>query len=279
MKYIKSISSISELLINSNPKSFVSVNTGDEMESIVDFRSITLDEKWESAQKEYIKYHEFYKTLDSVGHFKKEIDTVKEIYQDEFHLSGRILDVGGAQGRLRHFLNSAELAEYICIDPFPEAFEGFGKMQNMLNTYYNLKDPLYFMAAFAESLPFKDGVFDWVHMRSVLDHFSDPEKALLEAKRVLKPGGKILIGVTIKKGEWLKGIPKPPLATRISRKAKSIFSVSKKSSGRYNTAADDHVSEWSYEELRELLNKTGFKILKEHRQKAPWQNCIYLSIG
>ena len=33
-----------------------------------------------------------------------------------------------------------------------------------------LSRPLNFIGAMAEFLPFKDGTFDWVHMRSMLDH-------------------------------------------------------------------------------------------------------------
>ncbi len=275
MPFIKNISVIADLLINASPRSYVSVNTGKEIEAIPDFREINLSDVWKTAQEEYIRYHEFYKKLDNEEHFKKEIDSVKGIYRDEFQLSGRILDVGGGQGRLRHFLNNHQLENYICIDPFPEAMDGFGKMKNMLSAYNNINEPMYFMAAFAEKLPFKDAIFDWVHMRSVLDHFEDPVKAIQEAKRVLKPGGKLLIGVSIKKGNWLKSPDKPFIIVRVLSKIKRTLSPDK--TPRYKTGADDHVHEWSYEELISLISDNGFTIEKEHRQKSPWQNVIYIS--
>ena len=53
----------------------------------------------------------------------------------------------------------------------------------------------------AEFLPFKEKSFNWVHMRSMLDHVQVPDLALKEAKRVLKDDGSILIGLTVEGGK------------------------------------------------------------------------------
>lgn len=42
------------------------------------------------------------------------------------------------------------------------------------------------------SLPFADGAFDGIVVCFVLEHLSSPEQALLELKRVLKPGGTLM---------------------------------------------------------------------------------------
>jgi SAM-dependent methyltransferase len=44
-------------------------------------------------------------------------------------------------------------------------------------------------------LPFKDNEFDIVLCMVVLEHLEDPQKAILEMNRVLKPKGKILVSV------------------------------------------------------------------------------------
>ena len=47
----------------------------------------------------------------------------------------------------------------------------------------------------AEALPFCDGVIDTVVCLEVIEHVERPEIALWEARRVLKPGGKLLLSV------------------------------------------------------------------------------------
>lgn len=49
--------------------------------------------------------------------------------------------------------------------------------------------------AYAENLPFKKGVFDFVLMVTVLCFLKDPLQGLREAGRVLKPRGKLIIGM------------------------------------------------------------------------------------
>jgi SAM-dependent methyltransferase len=46
---------------------------------------------------------------------------------------------------------------------------------------------------YAEDLPFDDGSFDHVTSLAAFHYYSDPAKALAEIKRVLKPGGKLVI--------------------------------------------------------------------------------------
>ena len=53
---------------------------------------------------------------------------------------------------------------------------------------------LEYQIADAYDLPFSDESFDAAHMHQVLQHLSDPERALQEAVRVLAPGG--VIGIT-----------------------------------------------------------------------------------
>lgn len=45
----------------------------------------------------------------------------------------------------------------------------------------------------AESLPFKDSIFDLVFFGAVLHHFPNPKKAICEAERVLKKGGRLVL--------------------------------------------------------------------------------------
>jgi len=248
------------------------------------------------VQKEYEAYHARHRSRDNLKRYLEEIDSVKEIYTEEFHIKGRVLDVGGHQGRLRHFLSEEDVPFYISVDPYLEVFQHIVFQPNLLKAYQSLAKPCNFLACHGENLPFVEKTFDWVHMRSVLDHFQDPYLALKEAYRVLKAGGGVLIGLTVRGGQsslkiddrgsvdsWSfpsisninKRIPRGgltpltrALVARIRRNAKTLHEQQK---------VDDHMFRWDYENLIDLLDVTSFDIVKEHWQKPPFTMCIYLS--
>ena len=50
-----------------------------------------------------------------------------------------------------------------------------------------------FVQGLGEYLPFREGVFDRVLFATTLDHMLSPQRALLEARRVTRPGGEIVV--------------------------------------------------------------------------------------
>ncbi|SNS35864.1 Methyltransferase domain-containing protein [Tardiphaga sp. OK246] len=52
-----------------------------------------------------------------------------------------------------------------------------------------------FVSCWAEHLPFASNSVDVVYCRNALDHFSNPVAAAIEMHRVLKPGGRLCVGV------------------------------------------------------------------------------------
>lgn len=93
--------------------------------------------------------------------------------------TGRVADVGSADRWLQARLSPD--ADYVAVD-FP------GKHGR---AYASEPD----VFATAESLPFADNVFDAIACFEVLEHLEDPQKAIDEARRVLKPGGLYVISV------------------------------------------------------------------------------------
>lgn len=229
--------------------------------------------RWIQIQEGYKNCHHNLRLDDDLGRYLDEVDSVKEIYEKEFQIRGKVLDVGGGKGTLRYFLKDEEIKLYVSIDPYSEIFQNLDSQPNLLKTYQCLYKPCNFLLAQAENLPFKKNSFDWVHMRSVLDHFYDPYLALKEAFRVLMPDGLLLIGLFVQRGQTIKsernanwnflGLTKETFV--------KIVNVKK------NKVIDDHMFHWQYTDLLDLLNETGFKVIKKHWQKPPFANCIYIS--
>jgi ubiquinone/menaquinone biosynthesis C-methylase UbiE len=115
---------------------------------------------------------------DSVGELRYRLRCIDKLGY-RFRGSERLLDVGAGDGGVAHLLRQ-RVGEVVAIDvePSEEWKDGAG---------------IAFSVANAEHLPFGDGEFDLIHSKDSLHHMDDPERALTEYRRVLKPGGAALI--------------------------------------------------------------------------------------
>ena len=273
-------------------------------ESVFDFRILRPSycvpdglRSWTRYQTEFEHFHAGSVQSDSLDGYLGEIDSVREIYTDEYHLAGSVLDVGGHQGRLRHFLGR-DVSLYVSVDPFSDVFAGIGDQAGLLRAYPVLSNPCNFVVASAEHLPFRSETFDWIHMRSVVDHLSDPYLAFLEAFRCAKPGGRLLVGLLIpeKAGRAQdRSVARPlrfgaqagSLAARFAERLRrdGAVSVSKAVVRRLRRALpgptgadgreDDHIFRFTHGQLLDLFRTTGWDIEKEHWQKPPFDTCLY----
>ena len=99
----------------------------------------------------------------------------------------------------------------------------------------------------AENLPYQDHSFDIVHSHHVFEHVADPMKAALEAYRVLKPGGTILIEVP-NQFDNIR-FRRDQLFGRVHQRERNIRSV-------------HHLSFFSKKSLKDLLVMAGFLDVK-----------------
>ncbi len=98
--------------------------------------------------------------------------------------SGKILDVGCGNGNLFRLLSDGQY----------ELF-GIDFSENMITeAKKNCGDKASFSVADAEKIPFGDNIFDMVVCNASFHHYVHPSIVLAEMKRVLKAGGRLLIG-------------------------------------------------------------------------------------
>ncbi|MGF1457250.1 MAG: bifunctional 2-polyprenyl-6-hydroxyphenol methylase/3-demethylubiquinol 3-O-methyltransferase UbiG [Alphaproteobacteria bacterium] len=96
-----------------------------------------------------------------------------------------VLDLGCAGGFMAEAM-AAEGAHVTGIDPAERALEA--ARAHAGQSGYDIR----YDVGVGESLPYDDGVFDYVVCVDVLEHVSDLQQVLAEINRVLKPGGLFL---------------------------------------------------------------------------------------
>jgi ubiquinone/menaquinone biosynthesis C-methylase UbiE len=153
-----------------------------------------------------------------------------------------ILDVGGTQNTYDYLKEKFPNSKVISINLDPEELPKENAM--IMN---------------AEDMgKFEDNMFDFLYVREVLEHIYRPDKFLEEAKRVLKPGGKIMVS-TPNLNSWhvrfliLFGYP-PTNYTPYPGKVygKPRF---------FKTQPHiDHVRVFPYRTMKKIFDMNGFKL-------------------
>ena len=100
-----------------------------------------------------------------------------------FPAGARVLEVGCGTGAVsRAIANRSGVAEVVGVDPSPGLLEPGPDLAGDLGN-------IEFREADGRALPYPDAAFDIVVFRTTLCHVPEPEQALAEAHRVLRPGG------------------------------------------------------------------------------------------
>lgn len=126
---------------------------------------------------------EFERGHTAVGCFSPAFD------EREMFFGKNVLDVGcGEGGKSLYFASCG--AEYVTgIDIIPE----YKPKAEALAKKLGLDGKFRFVVGDASALPFCDGSFDTVIMNDFFEHAENPAKALGEAMRVLKAGGRLFV--------------------------------------------------------------------------------------
>jgi len=125
--------------------------------------------------------------------FEKGEDTIKfflEKYTAEEMFKGKkVLDFGcGAGGKSLYYasLGAEKVTGIDIVESYKEESEALAKK-------LGLSDKFEFVLGSATESGFADNTFDTIIMNDFMEHVSDPEKVLEEARRIIRPGGRIYI--------------------------------------------------------------------------------------
>jgi ubiquinone/menaquinone biosynthesis C-methylase UbiE len=188
-------------------------------------------------------------------------DTVVGILEKEPR--GPLLDVPAGEGALAARLSAAGF-EVSCCDLYPEIF----RLNNVSIRQGDLNG----------ELPFDDRSFDYVTCLEGLEHIENPQQAIREFARLLRPGGKVIVSVPniLNIEERLKWLLygytshfKPMTRAQVER-------LRAEYDNREEIAA--HVNPIGYSELRYILEKYGFQIAGVHRDKPKANAWLYWPI-
>jgi len=176
---------------------------------------------------------------------------------------GALLDVPAGEGALAARLIDAGF-EVSCCDLYPEIFrlDGVDVHRGNLDA----------------ELPFGDQSFEYVTCLEGLEHIENPQQAMREFARVLKPGGHLIVSV--------------PNILNIEERLKWLLHgytshfkpISRPAVERLRAEYDDrveiaaHVNPIGYSELRYILEKNGFGIVRLFRDKPKGKAWLYWPI-
>src|SRR5437868_8917873 len=104
--------------------------------------------------------------------------------------------------------------------------------------------PLRAAAADVRALPFRDATFDAIYSMGTIEHFDETEHAVEEIARVLKPGGRAIVGVPNRHDPFLR----PLLATALQ------------AAGLYGYGYE---KSYSRRALRQMLKRAGLQVIAE----------------
>lgn len=146
--------------------------------------------------------------------------------------SDKVLDMGCGAGHTALAV-APKAAHVTAVDVTPEMLavaEGLARERGLANVSFRLAD--------VASLPFGNASFDVVTSRYSAHHYPDPARALAEAARVLRPGGRFLLVDTV--------APETPALDTFFNAAELLRDGS-------------HARNWRLSEWESLLGTAGFE--------------------
>lgn len=145
--------------------------------------------RWDSAQTKEDEFWKRDRVLDN--EVKRCVERYAPVFRElskDLPATSAILDMGcGPTCPAQYFTVGTKTF----MDPL---------MDSYVNTYGSLLPKGELLTGTAEAIPRPDESFDVITCFNALDHMLDPDKALSEMRRVLKPDGMLIVGLFVHPG-------------------------------------------------------------------------------
>jgi ubiquinone/menaquinone biosynthesis C-methylase UbiE len=162
----------------------------------------------------------------------------------------KVLDIACGTGEFERIVLAENSNQQIVGVDISEQMLAIAKQKN--RTFPNVS----FQIANADSLPFTAHNFDIVISANAFHYFDDPVAALKEMKRVLKPGGRMVIL------DWCRD-----------------FLVCKICDGLLKLIDSAHQQCYSQKEFHDLLTASGFVVERSERVRFGWILGLMIATG
>jgi SAM-dependent methyltransferase len=156
------------------------VRTGGRVAAVQDFydQAYAPQPSPEEAAKEELYVETARKAAEQAG-----VEPLVRAFVERYGLENkRVLDVGSGRGYLQDMVND---------------YTGLDISANVRRFYHKA-----FVQGSATEMPFEDNSFDAIWSIWVLEHVPNPEQMLVEVRRVLKPGGLVLMAPAWNCSPW-----------------------------------------------------------------------------
>ncbi len=129
-------------------------------------------------------------TLGLINNIPYDVEVLARYFLSSEFAYGRVLEIGSGLGYGAYaMLRGKHIIKNITAIDYDMDTTGFA------SKLWRNESRLKFYQGSALSLPFEDESFDTVVMFELIEHIANPDRALVEARRVLRPGG-LLVGST-----------------------------------------------------------------------------------
>lgn len=169
------------------------------------------------------------------------------------------IDIGCGEGYNTRLLADRG-AILVAIDIAPVFIENARKQENEFPLGIN------YSVASATQMPFQNDSFDFATSFMCLMDLPEPEKALREAYRILKPGGFFQVSIE-------HPCFKPPYLKKLRNEKGATYAVEV---GKYFSSNDGEIEQWIFGNAPESVKQKTpkFQVPRFHRTLSFWMNAI-----